>query len=111
MEFFVAFLLVELLCVIGVLADYFLKIAGSGQSFIEYRPFIFGFFFHASTAFGWFLVLKYMRFVEVGAFYSVSMVLMLTAIGVYQFNEELHPREILGILLAVTSLLLLARFS
>ncbi len=111
MSFLLAFLLVELLCVIGVLADYYLKLAGSGSAFVDHALFLKGFLLHASTAVGWFIVLKYMKLVQVGVFYSVSIVLMLTVIGVYHFNEQLNSREILGICFAVASLLLLAKYS
>ena len=111
MNFILSVILVEILCVVGVAADYFLKIAGSGPTFIQIRPFVFGFILQASTAIGWFFVLKYMKFVQVGVFYSVSIVLMLALIGVWRFDEELATREILGICFAVASLLLLAKYS
>jgi len=39
------------------------------------------------------------------------MVLLLTAIGVLIFRESLHSYEMIGIVLAVTSLVLLTRFA
>lgn len=111
MNFLVAFLLVELLCVVGVWADYYLKLSGNTELFVQPRHFLVGFVLHASTAAGWFLVLKYMTMTQVGVIYSVSIVLMLTFIGTYFFGEILGGREILGIILAVTSLLLLSKFN
>ena len=102
--------MILVLCAVGVTADYFLKIAGEGSRFLEPKPFILGFVIYASTAFGWFLVLKYMRIAEVGVFYSIFMMLLLAGLGVIVFGEELSLREYLGIGLGVLSLLLMSRF-
>ena len=111
MNFLSTFLLVQLLCAIGVLADYFLKIAGSGADYVNHKQFLIGFALHSSTAIGWFFVLKHMKLVHVGVFYSVSIVLMLTFIGVRYFGEQLSAAEIVGIVLAVASLMLLGRYA
>ena len=111
MDFILAFVLVQVLCAVGVLADYWLKMAGTGSSFIEARSFLIGFVLHSSTAVGWFFVLKYMKLIQVGVLYSVSITLMLTALAVYQFNETLTGREILGLVLAVISVVLLSKYS
>jgi multidrug transporter EmrE-like cation transporter len=38
------------------------------------------------------------------------MILLLTAMGVFLFNESLNRYEIAGIILAIASILLLSRF-
>jgi len=43
--------------------------------------------------------------------YSVSMILLLTAIGVVLFRESLNYAELTGIALAVVALVLLMRFA
>jgi multidrug transporter EmrE-like cation transporter len=43
--------------------------------------------------------------------YSVSLVLLLTAIGVLLFRESLNYFGVIGIVLAVISLVLLMRFA
>ena len=43
--------------------------------------------------------------------YSISMVLLLTAVGVVLFDESLNYYELAGIVLAVASLVLLMRFA
>lgn len=111
MNFLLALIIVEILCLAGVTADYFLKVAGDGVKFLELRPFTIGFAIQASTAIGWFFAFKYMRVVQIGVFYSISNILLLTIIGVYFFEEEILPREALGIALAVISVILMARFN
>jgi len=56
-------------------------------------------------------VTKHLKLATIGALYSVSMVLLLTAIGVLVFREPIGHRELLGILMAVGSLVLLTRFA
>ena len=47
----------------------------------------------------------------IGVLYSVSMILLLTAIGVVFFRETLNYYEIAGLVMAIASLVLLMRFS
>jgi hypothetical protein len=47
----------------------------------------------------------------ISVLYSVSLVLLLTAIGVVLFQESLNYFEVIGIMFAVVSLVLLMRFA
>jgi small multidrug resistance pump len=76
--------------IVGVLGDYFLKLASDREQ---------------SLRSAWF------KLATIGVVYSVSMTLLLTAIGVLLFREKLNAYEVLGLLMAVTSLVLLMRFS
>lgn len=104
-------LVVELMCLIGVAADYFFKVAGSGEEFILWKPFLLGTAIYAATGIGWFLVMKYLTLTQVGVLYSVSMVLLLSAMGVVIFKEDLGTREVIGIALAIASIFLTAKFA
>ena len=73
--------------------------------------FYIGFALYASTAFGWVFVMKYLKLATISVLYSVSMVLLLTAVGVMFFRESLNYSELAGIALAVASLVLLMRFA
>jgi drug/metabolite transporter (DMT)-like permease len=96
---------------IGVLGDYFLKLASSQERSLKSVWFYVGFALYASTAFGWVLVMKHLKLATISIVYSVSMVLMLTAVGVVFFRESLGSLEMVGIVLAVASLVLLMRFA
>ncbi len=65
---------------------------------------------YALTAFGWIIALRHTTLASVGAVYAVSTVLMLVALGVGWFGETIGLREKLGIVMAVSSLALLAKF-
>jgi drug/metabolite transporter (DMT)-like permease len=97
--------------VIGVLGDYFLKLASARDQPLRTRWFYLGFALYASTAFGWVFVMKHLKLATISVLYSVSLVLLLTAIGVVLFHESLNYFEVIGIVLAVISLVLLMRFA
>jgi len=97
--------------VVGVIGDYFLKVASAKDESLKTPAFYIGFLIYASTAFGWVFVMKHLKLATVGVVYCVSMVLLLTAIGVGVFKESLNGYEIAGLVMAVASLLLLTRFN
>ncbi|MBI4426393.1 MAG: EamA family transporter [Candidatus Kerfeldbacteria bacterium] len=104
-------MIVALLAVVGVIGDFFIKIAGHGPRFIEIKWFTIGFIIYASTAFGWFYVMKHIKLSSLGVIYALTTVLFLVAISVFYFHEKLNGYEIVGIIAAVVSLVLLSRFA
>ena len=96
---------------IGVLGDYFLKLSSAHDQPLRTRWFYVGFAVYASTAFGWVFVMRHLKLATIGVVYSISMVLLLTAVGVVLFGESLNYYELAGIVLAVASLVLLMRFA
>ena len=97
--------------VIGVTGDYFLKLASAREQPLRSGWFYLGFALYASTAFGWVFVMRHLKLATISVLYSVSMVLLLTAVGVGVFREPLSYSEMAGIVLAVASLVLLMRFA
>ena len=97
--------------VIGVLGDYFLKLASGRVQPLRTIWFYLGFVLYASTAFGWVFVMKHLKLATISVLYSVSLVLLLTAVGVLLFRESLNYFEVTGIVMAVISLVLLMRFA
>ena len=97
--------------VIGVVGDYFLKLASTREQPLATGWFYLGFALYASTAFGWVFVMRHLKLATISVLYSVSMILLLTAIGVVLFRESLNYFEMAGIVLSVASLVLLMRFA
>lgn len=97
-----------LLSAVGVLADYFLKLASEQSPSVPTRNFIIGFLVYSSTAFGWVFVMKHIKLASIGVVYSVSTALLLTLLGVLVFKEALKWQEYLGVAMAVGSILLLS---
>ena len=96
---------------VGVAGDYFLKLASTREHSLRSPEFYVGFGVYASTAFGWLFVMKHLKLATISVLYSVSMILLLTTIGVGVFGERVNYAEIAGVLLAVASLILLVRFA
>jgi drug/metabolite transporter (DMT)-like permease len=97
--------------VIGVLGDYFLKLASREPNSLRSGWFYLGFALYASTAFGWVFVMKHLKLATISVLYSVSMILLLTAVGVVAFRETLSGYEIAGLAMAIGALVLLVRFA
>jgi drug/metabolite transporter (DMT)-like permease len=97
--------------VVGVLGDYFLKLASEHPQPLRTGWFYLGFTLYASTAFGWVFVMKSLKLATISVLYSVCMMLLLTAIGVVLFRESLNYYEMVGLVLAFVSLVLLIRFA
>ena len=97
--------------VVGVVGDYFLKLASEKEQSLRSPSFYLGFALYASTAFGWVFVMKHLKLATISVVYSVSMILLLTAIGVVFFQESLNFYEMAGLMMAIGSLVLLMRFS
>jgi small multidrug resistance pump len=96
---------------VGVLGDYLLKLASARANPLRSGWFYLGFAVYASTAFGWVYVMRHLKLATIGVVYSVSMILLLTAVGALAFRETLKPAEVVGIAMAVGSLILLVRFA
>jgi small multidrug resistance pump len=106
-----AVLVVVVLSLLGVIGDYFLKLASGEERFIWNRWFPIGLAIYASTAFGWVYALKHMKLATIGVVYSMCMILLLAALGIAVFKERLTVGEVVGIVMAVGSLILLSRFA
>src|SRR4051812_45197019 len=97
--------------ILGVLGDYLLKLASGQKNPLRSVWFYIGFAVYASTAFGWVYVMRHLKLATIGVVYSISMILLLTTVGVAVFREPLNPYEILGLAMAIASLILLVRFA
>ncbi len=96
---------------VGVVGDYFLKLASKEEQFFKSAWFYIGFIVYGSTAIGWVFVMKHLKLATIGVVYSVSMILLLTALGVVLFRESLSYYEIAGLAMAIGSLFWLIRFA
>ena len=95
---------------LGVVGDYFLKLASQQERSLRTAWFYIGFAVYASTALGWVFVMKHLKLATIGVVYSISMILLLTGVGVAFFREPLSWYEVAGLLMAIGALVLLIRF-
>src|SRR5579871_4091750 len=104
MKFSVPLAVTVAFSVVGVVGDYLLKLASEKTHPLRSGTFYLGFAVYASTAFGWVYVMRHLKLATIGAVYSVSMVLLLTGVGVFAFRQPLHVPEVVGLAMAVGSL-------
>jgi multidrug transporter EmrE-like cation transporter len=106
-----AMLMTAGLSLLAVLGDYFLKRASSSGDPWRSVPFFVGFVIYASTAFGTVVVFRHLKLATAGVIYAVMLILALTLLGVLGFREQLTVTELVGIVMAVCSVVLLGRFA
>ena len=75
---------------LGVLGDYFLEVASADERWLRSPAFQVGFVVYASTAFGCLFVMKHLKLGTIGVLYSMTIV---------------------GLMLALASLVLLVRLA
>lgn len=93
----------------SIIGDYLLKLASQREDWMTTPHFALGALLYGVSAFGWVLAMRLMPLGSIGVSYAVLSVLALTALGVFVFGEKLALRDVLGILLAFTSLGLMSR--
>ena len=99
------------LSAITVLGDVLIKNASLQNAFSGWKMLLLGAIIYALTAFGWFFVMRKVKFSTLGVLYGVSCIVILTFVSVFYFKEKVNPFEMLGIALAVISLVILYRFA
>jgi multidrug transporter EmrE-like cation transporter len=97
--------------VVSVIADYFLKRASESPNAFQTPYFITGAAIFALSSFGWVYVLRHVKLAAIGAIYSVVTVVGLAAVELVILNEPFTKTEWLGLSLAISSLVLLSRFT
>ncbi|HLC52129.1 MAG TPA: transporter [Candidatus Nanoarchaeia archaeon] len=107
----VAFLIGIGLSLITVLADSLIKHASLQNAFSGWQILILGAIIYGLTAFGWFFIMRKIKLSTLGVLYSVSMVVFLTLVSVFYFKEKISTLEIVGISMAIVSLVILFRFA
>jgi len=105
-----AYLVAAVMSCVGIIGDYFLKRASGEERPLVTWTFLVGFVLYGSTAFAWVFVMRHLKLATIGVIYSVCMILLLTGMGVFVFEESLSRSEIAGIVLAIAAIVLLGRF-
>jgi small multidrug resistance pump len=97
------------IAILTVGGDYLLKIASQQEQMFRNVHFVCGAAIYALGAFGWTLAFRHMKMASVGAIYSTITVVLLVLLGMLAFRERLSGSEILGVMFALASIVLLLR--
>jgi small multidrug resistance pump len=95
----------------AVLGDFFIKTGSNNRGALALRWLLVGAIIYGSTAFGWFFVFRHLKLATISVLFALWSMLALTFVGVVIFHEKLHAFEILGMILALFSIILLTRFA
>lgn len=96
---------------VTVIADFLIKKASLQEGFSGYQLMLLGALIYGLTAFGWFFVMRNTKVSTLGVLYAVSCVVFMCLISIFYFKERISSIEILGVALAITSLIVLTRFA
>ncbi len=93
-----------------IMGNYVIKIAADDALPFSSRQFLIGSALYLVSAVMWYGSMRYVSVVQAGVAYSMLTLLAVCAMGVVVFDDAIHGREILGIGLALLSMVLMARF-
>jgi len=100
------------LSVVTAIADSLIKKATIiKSSTLIYLLVIVGAVIYALTALGWYKVLQRMELLNAGVIYTSSFIVLIALISVFYFKERLLPIEMVGVVLAIVSIVIMYRFS
>jgi drug/metabolite transporter (DMT)-like permease len=99
------------LSLVVVFGDYLIKIASLQSGFSGWYLLAIGAIVYALTAVGWFFVMRHAKLSTLGVIYGMTCIIALTLLSVFYFKETLNGFEIFGIILALISIVILARFA
>lgn len=98
------------IAVVTVVGDYFIKLASLTNNPVHNRWFLAGCAMYVLSTFGWVFALRHIKLASIGVLYSLSIVILLAALGVFVFGETLSRVELVGFGFAVIAIVLLGRF-
>ena len=104
-----AILFTILISTIGVVADYYLKVASTSTRPFATLAFVIGVTLIATTAFGGVIAMRHVKLAALASVYSAWTILLLTAIGRVSFGEKLSNPEVAGVSCAILSIVLFFR--
>ena len=94
--------------VVTIFGDYFIKLASVKPDGLTSPLLLLGALFYATSAVGWYFLMKIHSLAAIGALYSAATILVLAALGFFVFKEAIGLREGIGIALALLAVAVLS---
>jgi drug/metabolite transporter (DMT)-like permease len=102
-----SWLILAAITVMTVIGDYFIKLSSIPDSGVASAYFPLGLVFYGSTGIGWFYMMRSHSLVQIGVYYSAATLVFLAGLGVLVFKEAFGGRDVLGIALALASVVVM----
>lgn len=106
----IATIFILLITTITATGDYFLKKSGQNTNTLFNKHLITGTLIYTFTSIMWAFTYKYMKFSTSVTIYSIFSIIIFAFIGVFIFKDTISIIEIIGIIFAILSLVILVRF-
>jgi drug/metabolite transporter (DMT)-like permease len=91
-----------------IAGDYCVKMASGSQSQNSYFVLLAGACLYGISAIGWFVLMRTHSLATIGVLYSATTIIMLAALGHFVFKEPTSSTQLLGLLLAVLSVIIMS---
>ena len=95
---------------VSVWGDYFIKKASLQKDWTGWKQLIIGGLIYGVTAIGWFYVMRTFKLFTIGLIHSLLAIALSMLLSQLFFEEKITPRDIVGIVLDLASIILLIRY-
>lgn len=93
--------------ILTIVADYLLKVSASAEKPYFNKVFFFGASIYGVTAIGWVALMQKESLAKVAVIYSSVTILALALLGIVAFGEKLNTKQLMGIILALSSVIVM----
>ena len=101
-------LILTIVTALTLAGDYCIKLASGHQGGLASSTFLLGAVLYASPSIGWFFLMRSHSLAAIGVYYSAAVLILLAALGTLVFKEVLGLREIVGLSLAIASVVVMS---
>lgn len=102
-----SFLVLLAIVAVASAGDYLMKIASQKPSGLSSPQLYVGVLLYGLTGFGWFYLMRFHSLTAIGVIFSAVTIVALTVLGVVLFKEPFGARQVLGVLLAIASVIVI----
>jgi multidrug transporter EmrE-like cation transporter len=89
--------------------DYCIKVASGDQDGLSSKTFMLGALLYAMPSVAWFFLMRSHSLAAVGVYYSAAVIILLATLGCLVFKEAFGLREVVGLSLAIASVVVMSR--
>jgi len=103
-----SFVSLAAIMVLTLAGDYCIKLASDRSDGLTTGTFLLGALLYGIPAVGWFFLMRSHSLAVAGVLYAASTVIMLAGLGYFVFREALGLREVAGMVLAISAVVVVS---
>ena len=101
-------LILSSIVILTVIGDYYVKAASQHGGGLLTRAFLIGALLYGLPAIGWYYLMQAHSLAAIGVIYSAVTLMLLAGLGTLIFKEAFGLREVVGLSLAMASLVVMS---